>query len=203
MSARLASRFRRCREQGSARKEGLTVPRFRAAGGDGFIILNIVPLVAPTSSKERVRDIVRCALYPSPGFRKEEAAGAKESRLAECRQVVQGLRDAVSAAGRSPSDLPIVVGFGISTRADVEGFGKFADGAVVGSKIVAALVTVLRPTPHDAGDGGVAAAAAVVRELSAGPAGADGAEPSPPAKRPRTDAPAPPPGGDPWCFGGT
>ena len=37
---------------------------------------------------------------------------------------------------RSESDLPIVAGFGIKSRIDVENISTFTDGVVVGSSIV-------------------------------------------------------------------
>ena len=40
---------------------------------------------------------------------------------------------------RRYTELPVAVGFGISTRAQVEAVGEFADAAVVGSALVAAV----------------------------------------------------------------
>eukprot|EP01062_Namystynia_karyoxenos_P010850 TRINITY_DN13869_c0_g1_i1.p1 TRINITY_DN13869_c0_g1~~TRINITY_DN13869_c0_g1_i1.p1 ORF type:complete len:767 (+),score=288.07 TRINITY_DN13869_c0_g1_i1:109-2301(+) len=167
--------------------------------------LSLVPLVAPTSNVKRVKELVQCALHPIPGFvyvvsllgvtgvrdAKNEQAAIKEQRLRECREVVAGVKAAVIEAGANPADLPVVVGFGISQREDVLGFGQFADGAVVGSRIVEAL-----------GKGGAAAAGAVVRELSGGPLAPDavgGA--APPAKRARVSAAGA--AGEDWCFSGT
>lgn len=53
---------------------------------------------------------------------------------------------------RLGSELPVVVGFGISERKHVEEFGAFADGCVVGSKIV-----------QELGKGGVKAAPWLLR----------------------------------------
>ena len=83
---------------------------------------------------------------------------AKRARLAECKGVVESLRDAAVKRGAKRNDLPIVVGFGITTRAHVEEFGAFADGCVVGSKLVQELK-----------NGGIAAVGRCVRELSGGP----------------------------------
>ncbi|HEY2867555.1 MAG TPA: tryptophan synthase subunit alpha, partial [Pyrinomonadaceae bacterium] len=59
------------------------------------------------------------------------------------RAGVTGARNETSSAAkhlvgrvRQYSDLPIAVGFGISTRAQVEEVWKYADAAVVGSAIV-------------------------------------------------------------------
>jgi tryptophan synthase len=78
--------------------------------------------------------------------------------MAECKSVVESVRAAAEQQGCPRGGLPVVVGFGISTRSDVEEFGAFADGCVVGSKIV-----------QELGTGGVEAVGKVVRELSGGP----------------------------------
>mmetsp|Transcript_12206 Transcript_12206/g.22535 ORF Transcript_12206/g.22535 Transcript_12206/m.22535 type:complete len:740 (+) Transcript_12206:70-2289(+) len=168
--------------------------------------LNLVPLAAPTSDPERLKHVVDCALYPTPGMvyvvsllgvtgvRDKEAKDAKAIRMAECKGVVEKVKAAAKAAAPGV-ELPVVVGFGISERSHVEEFGQFADGCVVGTKIVV-----------EAGKGGVPAVGEVVKKLSGGPltnGHANGATP-PPAKRQRTD------GGedrskhaDKWNFGGT
>jgi len=139
--------------------------------------LSLVPLASPTSGAERIEQAAAAALNPIPGMvyvvsllgttgmRDQEAADVKKARLAECQSVVESIRDAAVKLRAKRTDLPIVVGFGITQRAHVEEFGAFADGCVVGSKIV-----------QEIGRGGVAAAGKVVRELSGGPlaAAADG-----------------------------
>jgi len=92
------------------------------------------------------------------GMRHQEAAEVKRVRLAECKSVVESLRDAAVKLGAKRDDLPIVVGFGIKARADVEEFGEFADGCVVGSKIV-----------QDITKGGISGMAKGIMELSGGP----------------------------------
>ncbi|EOD16267.1 tryptophane synthase [Emiliania huxleyi CCMP1516] len=137
--------------------------------------LSLVPLAAPTSGPERIAQAAEAALNPIPGMvyvvsllgvtgaRDQEAAAAKAERLAECKAVVESIRDAAEKLGAKRTDLPIVVGFGITKRAHVEEFGAFADGCVVGSKIV-----------QEIGAGGIAAAGSLVRELSGGPLAAVG-----------------------------
>ena len=132
--------------------------------------LSLVPLAAPTSGPERIEQAAKAALNPIPGMvyvvsllgttgqRDQEAAAVKKARLAECQSVVESIRDAAVKLGAGRHDLPIVVGFGITQRTHVEEFGAFADGCVVGSKIV-----------QEIGKGGVAAAGKVTRELSGGP----------------------------------
>ncbi|CAE8735983.1 unnamed protein product [Polarella glacialis] len=165
-----------------------------AVGIDGFIIvdlpceeawramapaaaangLSLVPLASPTSGPERIAQAVECAMNPIPGMvyvvslfgvtgaRDTEAAAAKTLRLAECKSVVDSIREAAAKLGCT--NLPVVVGFGITKREHVLEFSAFADGCVVGSKIVTEI-----------GSGGVAAAGKVVRELSGGPLVTNGA----------------------------
>ncbi|WP_128894431.1 tryptophan synthase subunit alpha [Longirhabdus pacifica] len=89
--------------------------------------VHLVPLVAPTS-KERLHNIVAHAqgfIYcvsslGVTGVRNDFTSGI-ESFLAEVRRV---------------SDIPIAIGFGISTAEHVERFSAMCDGVVVGSAIV-------------------------------------------------------------------
>mmetsp|Transcript_129734 Transcript_129734/g.361372 ORF Transcript_129734/g.361372 Transcript_129734/m.361372 type:complete len:777 (-) Transcript_129734:143-2473(-) len=132
--------------------------------------LSLVPLASPTSGAERIMQAAETALNPIPGMvyvvsllgttgmRDKEEAEVKRARVAECKSVVESIRDAAEKLGAKRDELPIVVGFGITQRAHVLEFGEFADGCVVGSKIV-----------NEIRSGGVAAAGRCVRELSGGP----------------------------------
>ncbi|KAB1075773.1 tryptophan synthase subunit alpha [Methylobacterium planeticum] len=68
---------------------------------------------------------------------------------------------------RRHTDLPVVVGFGVKTRAHAAAIAKGADGVVVGSALVDALARSLDAEGR-AGPGSVAAVADLVRELAAG-----------------------------------
>ncbi len=68
---------------------------------------------------------------------------------------------------RPHTDLPVVVGFGVRTRADAAAIARGADGVVVGSALVAALAGSL-DGENRAGTGTVEAVSALVRELAAG-----------------------------------
>ena len=57
---------------------------------------------------------------------------------------------------RAASEVPVAVGFGISTPAQADAVADLADGVIVGSRMVRA-----------AGEGGASAVAAVVEELAA------------------------------------
>ncbi len=132
--------------------------------------LSLVPLASPTSGAERIAQAAESAITPIPGMvyvvsllgvtgmRDMEEAEVKRKRVAECKAVVESIRDAVEKLGVKRDALPIVVGFGITSRENVEEFGQFADGCVVGSKIVKELQA-----------GGIKAAGKVVADLSGGP----------------------------------
>jgi tryptophan synthase alpha chain len=120
----------------------------RVAGVDGVLVTDLVPeeagefsallkkngldmifLVAPTSTDERLQMIA------------ERASGFI---YAVSRAGVTGARGQVSDAAerlvkrvRAVSDLPVAVGFGISTREQIGEVWRYADAAVVGSAIVA------------------------------------------------------------------
>jgi tryptophan synthase alpha chain len=58
---------------------------------------------------------------------------------------------------RAATDVPVAVGFGISTREQARSVAEVADGVIVGSRVVRA-----------AGDGGAAAVGEVVSDLAVG-----------------------------------
>ncbi|PYP85626.1 MAG: tryptophan synthase subunit alpha [Blastocatellia bacterium AA13] len=122
-------------------------PALKEAGIDGALITDLVPeeageireqlassgvdlifLVAPTSSDARIKMIAEA----STGF-----------VYAVSRTGVTGVRQNLSEASsslvervRKFSDLPVAVGFGISTPEHVKEVWRHADAAVVGSRIV-------------------------------------------------------------------
>ena len=112
-----------------------------AAGVDGLLILDLPPeedqpgdallhirLIAPTTPPERMRRI--CA--GAQGFiyyvSREGVTGAQ-------RTVASSLRERVAEI-RQCTELPVAVGFGISTPDQAKEVAKIADGVVVGSAIV-------------------------------------------------------------------
>ena len=91
--------------------------------------LDLISLIAPTTSDERLERI---------------AAGASGFIYAVSRAGVTGAQNETSSAAealvtraRKFTDLPIAVGFGVSTRQQVKQVWQYADAAVVGSAIVA------------------------------------------------------------------
>ena len=92
--------------------------------------LDFIPLLAPTSTSERIKRIVPGA----SGFvYYVSLTGITGSKLADTegpRQKVEQIRALAGGA------LPVAVGFGISTPADVRKVAAFADGVVVGTAAV-------------------------------------------------------------------
>ena len=118
-----------------------------AAGADGLLILDLPPdeaeqnselissggldpirLIAPTTPPERMAKIVATAkgfIY----YVSREGVTGEQSRLADTIA-------AQVAELRKHTDLPIAVGFGISTREQAAFVAKEADAVVVGSAVV-------------------------------------------------------------------
>ncbi len=89
--------------------------------------LALIPLVAPTSS-ERIEKI----LHNGRGFVYcVSSLGVTGERASFHEGVDAFIRDV-----RSRTNLPVAVGFGISSREQVERFAELCDGVVVGSAIV-------------------------------------------------------------------
>jgi tryptophan synthase alpha chain len=125
-----------------------------AAGGDGWIIpdvpleeigdlqqtarrhgLDVIMFVAPTTPAERIAQI---AAQASGFLYIVSLTGVTGARAA----LADNLSDLITQV-RSVSDLPLVVGFGISSAAQVTDVSRTADGAIIGS----ALINVLEPLP--------------------------------------------------------
>ncbi len=120
----------------------------QAAGIDGILVTDLVPeeaeefrailtakdlalimLAAPTSSDERLRKICEKASGFVYAVSRAGVTGAQTALSSDAESLVGRLRNF--------TDLPIAVGFGISSPAQVQATWKYADAAVVGSAIVA------------------------------------------------------------------
>ncbi len=108
--------------------------------------LALVPLVAPSSTPERVAEIGAQAR----GFVYAVSLAGTTGERAELPPELPRLVERVRAA----TSVPVAVGFGISTGPQAATVGDLADGVIVGSRIVRA-----------AGEGGAAAVGEVVGEL--------------------------------------
>lgn len=119
----------------------------KAAGVDGFLVTDLVPeeaaefsallqkneldmifLIAPTSSDERLKMVAEKAGGFIYAVSRTGVTGAQETTSQSAETLVSRMR--------KYSDLPIAVGFGISTATQIAETWKYADAAVVGSAIV-------------------------------------------------------------------
>ena len=122
-------------------------PAAREAGIDAVLVTDLIPEEAESWTQNLVRDGLDPIFLVAPT--------TSNKRLARIAQQACGFIYAVSRAGvtgerdqitrdaedlvrrvRSVSDLPVAVGFGISTAEQVRAVWCFADAAVVGSAIV-------------------------------------------------------------------
>jgi tryptophan synthase alpha chain len=120
----------------------------RRAGVDGFLVTDLVPeeagefsallrkndldmifLVAPTSGDERLKMVAERASGFIYAVSRAGVTGTQKQTSTSARILVERMR--------RYSDLPIAVGFGISTVEQVAQTWAYADAAVVGSAIVA------------------------------------------------------------------
>lgn len=91
----------------------------------------LIPLLAPTSTDKRIAQ----ACKQAKGFIYCVSLTGVTSARSE---LATGVSELVGSI-RKQTDLPILVGFGVSRREHVESIGKFADGAVVGSALLNAI----------------------------------------------------------------
>ena len=120
----------------------------KESGVDGILITDLVPeeaeefrailaaqnlalimLAAPTSSDERLEKICQKASGFVYAVSRAGVTGARSETSSDAENLVSRLR--------KYTDLPIAVGFGISTAAQITETWTYADAAVVGSAIVA------------------------------------------------------------------
>jgi tryptophan synthase alpha chain len=118
------------------------------SGVDGILVTDLVPeesgefnstlrrhsleqifLAAPTTTDARLRMIAERAGGFIYAVSRAGVTGARTSLSAEAERLVARIRRV--------SDLPVAVGFGISTREQVAEVWRYADAAVVGSALVA------------------------------------------------------------------
>jgi len=119
----------------------------KQSGADGILITDLVPeeaedfrkilaekdlalimLAAPTSSDERLKKICEKASGFVYAVSRAGVTGARSDLSRDAETLVKRLRRF--------TDLPIAVGFGISTAAQMKEVWRYADAAVIGSAIV-------------------------------------------------------------------
>jgi tryptophan synthase alpha chain len=122
-------------------------PAASEAGFDGVLVTDLIPeeaeswtqnllqygldpilLVAPTTSDKRLVQIAQQAHGFIYAVSRAGVTGERDQMTRDAEILVRRIR--------SVSDLPVAVGFGISTAEQVRTVWRFADGAVVGSAIV-------------------------------------------------------------------
>ena len=91
--------------------------------------LDMIFLVAPTSTDERLRLVAEHASGFIYAVSRAGVTGTRETVSAEAEKLVNRMRQF--------SSLPVAVGFGISNAAQVADVQRYADAAVVGSALVA------------------------------------------------------------------
>jgi len=120
----------------------------KKAGVDGILVTDLVPeeanqfasalrandldmifLIAPTSTDERLKMVAERASGFIYAVSRAGITGARAEMSAEAEKLVRRIG--------AFSDLPVAVGFGISTPEHVADVWRYADAAVVGSAIVA------------------------------------------------------------------
>jgi tryptophan synthase alpha chain len=90
--------------------------------------LDLIFLVAPTTSNERLMRIAQEASGFIYAVSRAGVTGARNEMPRDAESLVKRVR--------AVSDLPVAVGFGISTAEQVRQVWRFADAAVIGSAIV-------------------------------------------------------------------
>jgi tryptophan synthase alpha chain len=127
-----------CRRARRAGVSGLIVPDLPLEESEGLRAaaaehdLGWVPLVAPTSSPERVRDLVATCTGFVYAISSLGVTGVRSSLSERVARVTEMCRAA--------TDLPVLVGIGISSAPQAVEASKVSDGVVVGSAVVAALM---------------------------------------------------------------
>jgi tryptophan synthase alpha chain len=131
-----------------ARGPGTFAREARTAGAAGILITDL-PVGADDAVESELASaglpLVRLVAPTTPLERQRAIAGRSQGFLyLVSRLGVTGERAAVSAAVgpqvaalRTMTDLPIAVGFGISTERQAAEVGRLADGVVIGSAVVA------------------------------------------------------------------
>ena len=99
--------------------------------------IHIIPLLAPTSTGQRVEKACRVASGFIYCVSLTGVTGAREALPGGVFQLIERVR--------RHTELPLAVGFGVSRREHVESIGKYAQAAVVGS----GLIRVIMDSPRE------------------------------------------------------
>ena len=127
--------FARCAAQAGI--DGVIVPDLPLEEAEGLQAalrneeIDLIFLLAPTSDEHRVRDVAEKASGFLYLVSLTGVTGARSDLPSELENLV--------ARVRAATDLPLAVGFGISTPAHAARVARVADGVIVGSALIAAL----------------------------------------------------------------
>jgi len=91
--------------------------------------VSLISLIAPTSTDERIEEIAKRSKGFIYAVARAGVTGVQSETSSDAESLVKRIR--------KYTDLPIAVGFGISTKEQIEEVWQYADAAVVGSAIVA------------------------------------------------------------------
>jgi tryptophan synthase alpha chain len=125
------------RDAAGAGVDGLIVPDLPSEEAGPFRRLcrghrlYLIPLLAPTSTDQRIAQ----ACKQAEGFIYCVSLTGVTGARAELRGGVAELVGRI----RRHTDLPVLVGFGVSTSQHVQEIGRFADGVIVGSALMDAI----------------------------------------------------------------
>lgn len=116
-------------------------PLQKAAQDNGLALIFLIP---PTTPDERIAEIVELVARQPGGFiycaSLSGVTGARKELPPHLRDFIQRVR-----AYTQEKQLPIAIGFGLSTPEHIAAVTSYADGAVVGS----ALVTLIKQQPEE------------------------------------------------------
>ena len=93
--------------------------------------LHLIPLLAPTSTDERIAAACKAA----GGF----IYCVSLTGVTGARRRLSGTVEELVERVRRHTDLPLLVGFGVSSREHVEAIGRFADGVILASAMLDAI----------------------------------------------------------------
>jgi tryptophan synthase alpha chain len=123
-----------CRDAGEASVDGLIIPDLPAEEAGPLLEaterngIDLIPLVAPTSTEERIRMVCGIASGFIYCVSVTGVTGARRTMSDQAPLLVRRVR--------RHTDLPLAIGFGVSTNAHFREVGRVADAAIVGSALV-------------------------------------------------------------------
>lgn len=99
--------------------------------------VDLISLIAPTSTDERIEQISKRSRGFIYAVARAGVTGVQSETSSDARKLVERIR--------RHTDLPVAVGFGISTKQQIEEVWQYADAAVVGSAIVSEIEKAISP----------------------------------------------------------